>query len=333
MTSSTTLNFARRALAVCLAAGPLALMGGLPTAHAAEGKLTILVGYNPGGGTDTQARLIGEAISATLERTVIVDNKPGAGGRIAAGALKQAPADGSVVMLAPNGLTSIQTIVYKSELKYDFAKDFAPVAKVSVTDLAIAVTADLKIGDVKALVAWLKANPGKASFASPAAGGLPHFAGLLFAKNQGIPDLLHVAYKGGSPAALAVSTGEVPMAISGIDDFINLEQAGKVKVIATMGSSRSAVSPNVPTLLEQGMKMQAAGWTAMWAPAGVPPEKLEQIAGAVRKALQSEDIKKKLAAASSTPDFAPAADLMALQRAEWELWAPVIKASGFKPGQ
>jgi len=298
------------------------------TARASEGTLTLLVGYPPGGGSDLLARTLAQALGPLLKRTVVVENKPGAGGRIAATQLKSAPADGSVLMVAPNGLTSIQSLVYKDQLKYDIAKDFSPVAKLVATDLAVAVSPDLKVTDAKSLAAWVKANPGKASFASPAAGGLPHFAGLLLGRAIGV-DLLHVPYKGGAPTALAVAAGEVPIGLSTIDDFVKLEQLGKLKIIGSLGAARSPLSPNLPTMVEQGFKLQTANWSAMWAPAATPEAKVREISEALNKALQSDVVRQKLTA--MVPDYAPPAELARLQRSEWDLWAPIIKASGFKP--
>jgi tripartite-type tricarboxylate transporter receptor subunit TctC len=323
------------AVVACAALTALALFGscaGLAVAQPAEPLLRILVGYPPGGGTDTLARVLAEAIALTLKRTVIVENKPGAGGQIAALALKSAPPDASVIMLAPNGLTTVQTIVYAQQLKYDFAKDFAPVARVSSTALAVAVPAELKIADVKGFAVWLKANPSKAFFGTPAAGGLPHFAGLLVGKELGV-ELTHIPYKGGAPTAIAVASGEVPMGISGIDDFVRLDEAGKLKIIGTLGEGRTAVFPGADTLREQGIAVQTANWTALWAPAGTPEAKLQPIAAAVEAALQTASVKQRMAAAYTTPDFLSGAGLAKLQQADWERWRPVIKASGFKPEQ
>lgn len=307
-------------------------LGCSATAQADEPLLKIVVGYPPGGGVDTLARVLAEAIAPTLKRTVIVENKPGAGGQIAALALKSAARDGSVVMLAPNGLTTIQTITYARQLKYDFAKDFAPVARVASTDLAIAIPVDLKVADIAGFGAWLKANPSKAFFGTPAAGGLPHFAGLLVGKSLGI-ELTNVPYKGGAPTAIAVASGEVAMGVSGIDDFVRLEEAGKLKIIGTFGRKRGAASSNVPTLREQGVAVETSNYTALWAPAGTSNSKLEAIAAAVQGALQSDPVRRRMAAVYSTPDFLPAAELASLQEADWQHWRPIIETSGFKPEQ
>jgi tripartite-type tricarboxylate transporter receptor subunit TctC len=318
------------------AAATLSLVLGFATVAVSQPvqPMRIVVGYAPGGGVDTMARILAEAIGPTLKRTVIVESKPGAGGQIAALSLKSSPADGSVVMLAPNGLTTVQTLVYDGKLKYDFAQDFAPVARVAVTDLAVAVASDLKIANVEELKAWLHAHPEKAFFATPAAGGLPHFVGLSLARTLGI-DLTHVPFKGSAAAAIAVASGEVALAVGGIDDFIKLEAdgGGKLKIIATLGARRSPVAPHVPTLTEQGVPLQTANWVALWAPAGTPEIKVQAIASAVQTALESDSVKRKLATAFTTPGFLTPADLAELQRADWARWRPVIKASGFTPEQ
>ncbi len=293
--------------------------------------LKILVGYSPGGGSDTLARVLADEMRQSLGRPVLVENKPGAGGRIAAEALKGSPADGSVVMVAPNGLTSIQSIVYKAELRYDPAKDLVPVAKLVNTPIGVAVSAGTRVQDARQLAGWAKAHPSEANFGSPAAGGLPHFVGLLLGKAIGAP-LNHVAYKGGAPVAVALMGGEIPVGVSTIDDFTAHDKAGKINIIGITGVKRSTLVPQIPTLLEQGYEVRADGWTAMWTSPGTPPQQIQEIAMAVQKALDKPAVKAKLALGSMEPDFANDAELARLQKAEWELWTPIINASGFKPG-
>ena len=293
--------------------------------------LKILVGYAAGGGSDQLARLLGESMSKTLNRPVIVENKPGAGGRIAAAALKMSPNDGSVVMVAPNGLTSIQAIVYKDQLQYDPAKDLVPVAKLVDTVLAIAVSGKLGVNDAKQFSTWAKANPTKANYGSPGAGGMPHFVGLMLGNAMGTP-LTHVAYRGGGPVALALLGGEIPMGVSTMEDFAEHQKTGALKIIGITNAKRSTLAPDFPTMMEQGIDFKSESWSAMWTNAGAPPQKIKEIADAVQKALQSPDVRAKLAVAGSEPAFANAQDLGKLQAAEWKAWTPVIEASGFKPG-
>ena len=293
--------------------------------------LRILVGYAAGGATDTLARILADELGRDLSRPVIVENKPGAGGRLAAAALKNAPADGSTVMLSPNGLTSIQTIVYKDELGFDPAKDLVPVAKVVNTPITLVVSAQTKVNNAAELAAWIKANPGQANFGSPGAGGLPHFVGLLIAQAMG-ETWTHVAYKGGAPVATAMLTGEIPIGISTIEDFMQYEKSGKFKIVAIAGAKRAALASNIPTLLEQGVDVKADSWTAMWTNSSTKPAQIEEISVALRKVLERPAVRAKLALSSTEADYQDAVSLAALQKAELVQWAPVIKASGFKPG-
>lgn len=299
-------------------------------ASAQNQPLKILVGYAAGGGSDQLARILGESISKTLNRPVIVENKPGAGGRIAAASLKTMPNDGSVVMVGPNGLTSIQALVYKSELQYDPAKDLVPVAKLADTVLAIAIPSKMQINDVKQFSAWAKSNPTKANYGSPAAGGMPHFVGLMFANAIGSP-MTHVAYRGGAPVALALLSGEIPMGVSTMEDFAEHQKAGTLKILGITNAKRSSLVPQLPTMLEQGVNFKAESWSAMWTNAGTPPAKIKEIADAVQKALSDPAVAAKLAVSGAEPSFLTGDELGKLQAAEWRLWAPVIDGSGFKP--
>jgi tripartite-type tricarboxylate transporter receptor subunit TctC len=311
------------ALYVCCPCGALAADGP---------PIKILVGYAAGGGSDTLARALAEGIAPLLGRTVVVENKPGAGGRIAGEALKNAPADGTVLMVAPNGLASIQSVVYKSELRYDPLKDWAPIAKLVSADLAVAVAPSTKVSNAAELITWAKANPSKTNFGSPAAGGLPHFAGLLLSKKIGIP-LNHVPYKGGAPVALAVLSDEIAIGVSSIDDFAQHEKAGKLKIIGTMGAKRSTLSPQLPTFAEQGQDVIALGWNGLWTRAGTPDKLIQEISAAVEKTLSNPALKSRLAAALMEVDYADAAQMGKLHRQEIEQWTPIVAASGFKPGQ
>jgi tripartite-type tricarboxylate transporter receptor subunit TctC len=246
--------------------------------------------------------------------------------------LKNSPADGTVLMVAPNGLASIQSIVYKAELRYDPIKDWAPVAKLVSADLAVAVSNSTQVRNAAELTAWAKANPSKTNFGSPAAGGLPHFAGLLMSKGMGVT-LNHVPYKGGAPVALALLSDEIAIGISSVDDFVQHDKAGKLKIIGTLGNKRSSLSPQLPTLVEQGLDVKALGWNGLWTRAGTPDKTIQEISAAVEKALQMPALKAKLAVALMDADYAGPAELAKLQAQELAQWGPIVAASGFKPGQ
>lgn len=326
MTSSFT--FSRRAACASI----LSALTLLPMGSFAQDKapIKILVGYAAGGGTDILARMLAEELGTSLGRTFIVENKPGAGGRIAIEAMKNAPATENIIMVAPNGLTSIQSIVYKNVLRYDPTKDLVPVAKLAVSELAVAVTGGLKINNAKDLAVWLKANPNKASFGSPAAGGLPHFAGLMITRALGA-DGVHVAYKGGAPVALAVTGGEIPMGVSTIDDFAPLAKDGRLKIVGTLGTKRSALSPNIPTFIEQGINVTSPSWSALWTCPGMPEALIQEISAATQKALASPKVQAKLTTLVMAADYSTPSDLGKLMQAELAMWRPVIESSGFKP--
>ena len=178
-----------------LAAASLAL----PVARAQEKTVKILVGFPPGGSADIIARLLAEKLRGSLGQNVIVDNKPGAGGRVALGELKRAAPDGQTLVLSPSGALVIQPWLFQN-LGYDPVKDFQAVALVSTFDFAVTAGPGAPAGDVKAVLAWMKANPDKANYATSGAGTVPHFAGQLLGQAAGV-QLTHVAYRGGAPAA------------------------------------------------------------------------------------------------------------------------------------
>ena len=301
-----------------------------PWAQAADKQpLRLLVGYSPGGGTDTLARILADELRVSLDRVVLVDNKPGAGGRIAAQALTHAPGDGNTLMVAPNGLTSVQPIVYKAQLNYD-PKDLIPVAMLVNTPLAVAVSRETKAQNTKQLVAWIKANSKSASFGSPSAGGLPHFVGLLTAKAMG-SEWEHVPYKGGAPVAMALISNEIPIGISTIEDFVQHDAAGKLKIIGVASEKRSTLAPSVPTLMEQGVNVKLQGWTALWTSPGTPAPIIVELSTAVQKAIANPDVRVKLERAQMESAYLPAAELAAVQKDEWTVFEPVIAASGFRP--
>ena len=301
-----------------------------PWARSADKQpLHLLVGYSPGGGTDTLARILADELRVSLDRVVLVDNKPGAGGRIAAQALTRAPGDGNTLMVAPNGLTSVQPIVYKAQLNYD-PKDLIPVAMLVNTPLAVAVSSATKVTDARQLVAWVGTHQKSASFGSPSAGGLPHFVGLLTAKAMG-SEWEHVPYKGGAPVAMALISNEIPIGISTIEDFVQQDAAGKLKIIGVASEKRSTLAPNVPTLIEQGVNVKLQGWTALWTSPGTPAPVIAELSAAVQKVLASPNVRSKLEQAHMEPAYRPAAELATIQKDEWAVFEPVIAASGFKP--
>ncbi|MBP0637739.1 MULTISPECIES: Bug family tripartite tricarboxylate transporter substrate binding protein [unclassified Cupriavidus] len=305
-------------------------------AHAQDKQpIRLLVGFPPGGSTDTVARVLADKLQGVLGQVVIVDNKPGAGGRIATGMLKHSAPDGLTYMVAPNATAIFPTLLYPpATLKYDLLTDLSPVAVVISYPLALVVSSQTGVSNVKEYVAWLKAHPKEAVFGSAGLGGQTHFTGLQFGKAAGVP-LNVVPYKGNGPLATDLIGGQLAAAVMTAGDILPHARGGKVRIIGVFSARRSPLLPDVPTVAEQGVKVDSGeAWTGVWAPAKTPRAELERMQAALGKVLAMPDVRSMLEEkAVLQPDYRDAADLDRLQRKELAYWGPVIKASGFKPEQ
>ena len=313
-----------------LAAAGATLLLAAAAAHAQVDKpVRILVGFAPGGSADIAARLIAERVAGELKQTVVVENKPGAGGRIAATMLKDAAADGSTIMLAPIVVPVLAPLVF-SKLAYDPLADFAPVVHVANFQFGLSVNATHPARDVTGLVAWFRANPTQANFGSPAPGSLPHFFGVMIARGAAL-DLVHVPFNGGGPLMNALVGGQVGSAIDTLVDQIEMHRANKTRILATSGATRSPLLPDVPTFAEAGLSgVQGTSWFAVYAPAKTSAATVQQLNAAVNKALAAPEVRERFAKLGLEPTGGSAADLSAIMKRDSERWAPVVKASGFK---
>jgi tripartite-type tricarboxylate transporter receptor subunit TctC len=307
----------------------------LPAALRAQGDkppLRVLIGFPPGGATDAIARTVVERLPAELGQPVVVENKPGAGGRLAADALLLAPADGLTLMVAPNATPTFQMLVFGHQVKWNIERDFAPVATLASYPLGMGVALATGATNVREFVAWVKANPGKASFGTPGLGGQNHFLGVAFGKAAGI-ELPVTPYKGSPPMVTDLLGGHVPAAISLMDGMMAHHKAGKIRVIGIFTKERSPLMPDIPTFAEQGVNVSGGeGWTGMWAKAGTPATDVERVQRAVQKILALPEVQQTLSGRLSVqPHFRDGRAMAALQREELAYWEPIIKASGFKP--
>ena len=289
----------------------------------------ILVGFPAGGSGDIAARLLGQSMSAELKQPVVVENKPGAGGRIAAEALKNAKPDGSTIMLAPIVVPVLAPLVF-SKLPYNPTTDFMPVAPVANFQFGLSVSATHPAKNVKELIAWFKANPAQANFGSPAPGSLPHFFGVMIATNAGV-DLVHVPFNGGAPLMTAIVGNQVTSGIDTVVDQMEMFRGGKTRILATSGATRSPMLPEIPTFAEAGLKgVEGTGWFAVYAPAKTAPETIQQLNAALNKALKTPELREKFGKMGFEPTGGSPADLTAMMKRDTERWAPVVKASGFR---
>jgi tripartite-type tricarboxylate transporter receptor subunit TctC len=300
-----------------------------PAQAQSDRTLRILVGFPAGGSIDVVARLLADKLKDDLKRPVIVDNKPGAGGRLAADLLKNAAPDGNTIMLTPVVVPVLAPMVF-SKLSYNPETDFAPIAKVVDFTFALAVPATAPYKNLKDYASWLKANPTQANFGSPAAGSLPHFFGVMIGNAVGV-DMVHVPYNGGAALQTAVMANHVPAGIDVVFEFQQSAKAGKVTVLATSGTARSKVLPDVPTFREQGFADAVGqGWFGMYAPAKTSAAQIDEINKALNKALTQADVRERFIGFGLEAAGGSAADLQKAMADDAKRWAPVIKKSGFK---
>ena len=289
----------------------------------------LIVGFAPGGSADIAARLLAERMKDDLKQTVTVENKPGAGGRIAAEMLKNAPADGTSILLTPIVVPVLAPLVF-SKLAYDPQADFAPVAHVANFQFALSVNATHPAKNVTELLAWFKANPGAANYGTPGAGSLPHFFGVMIARGAAL-DLVHVPYGGGGPLMNALMGNQVSTGIDTLVDQIELHRSGKVRLLASSGAQRSPLLPEVPTFGEAGLKgVEGTSWFAVYAPAKTPDAIIRQLNAAINASLALPELRERFAKLGLEPTGGAPADLSAAMKRDTERWAPVVKASGFK---
>lgn len=289
--------------------------------------IRILVGFPPGGSADTVARLIADKLRTTLGQNAVVDNKPGAAGRVALGELKRAAPDGQTLALAPSGAFVILPWVYKN-VGYDPVKDFTPLARAATFDFAVTAGPAAPAGDLKAILAWMKANPAKANIGNPGAGTVPHFTGVLLGQGAGI-DITQVAYKGGAPLVNDMLGGQMPVMVDTPLETIEHHRAGKLRIVAVTGEARLRALPDVPTLKELGINVSADAYFGVYGPPGMSTELSARISRAVGDALRQPDVQDKMFALGLNPSPSSPDELAATQAAHYKRWEAPIKASGF----
>jgi tripartite-type tricarboxylate transporter receptor subunit TctC len=289
------------------------------------------VGFPPGGSLDVVARLLVEHMKGYAP-SVIVDNRPGAGGRIALEALKAGEPDGSLLALTPGDQVTLFPHVYQ-RLTYDALKDFVPVTTVCTFPFVLAVgpMVPANVSTLAQFIEWCRANPRLATYGSAGAGTRPHFLGVTLARAAGF-EFAHLPYKGGAAAIQDVLGAQIPAIISVFANVYPQVQSGSMRALVTTGQQRSPLLPSVPTAREAGHPgMEAVEWFGLFAPAGTPAGTVNSLRSAVQLALQTDVVKSGLARQSFDVTAIAQDDLVALIRADTERWGEVVKASGFKP--
>ena len=310
----------------CLALG---LVASALLAQAQDGPLRIVVGYPPGGASDRTARIIADKLQAKLGVPVLVENKTGAGGRLAAQQLKTATANQNVLMLGNPAVMVVAPLVFKDN-GYDAQRDFVPVSHVSSYEFAVAVGPAIPVRELSHLLAWLRANPGQANIGVPATGSLPHFFGLMVADKAKV-DAQVVGYRGSAPLITDLIGGQLAMAFDTLDTVLPQHEGAKLRILAVSGAQRSPHAPDIPTFKEAGLDLIATGWNAFFAPASMPKDRVERLAKAIREVMLDPDTVRKFNDAKMTPVASTPAQTQAMLDAFRTQWAPVVQKSGYQP--
>lgn len=298
--------------------------------------IRIVVPFAPGGTTDILARAVAPQLTAAFGQSVVVDNRPGAGGNIGAENVARADHDGYTLLMGTVGTHGINRALYP-KLAFDPIKDFEPVTLVAAVPNVLEINADkaakLKIDTVADLIGYLKANPNALTMASSGNGTSIHLAGELFKTMTGTK-MDHIPYKGSAPALIDLVGGTVDVMFDNLPSSIQQIRAGKLKALAVTSARPSAALPGVPTIEEAGgaelKGYEATSWFGLLAPAGTPPEVVDRIYQATVKALASDDVKEKMAAQGAIPGGISPAEFRQMIAAEHDKWAKVVKDSGAK---
>ena len=308
-------------LALAVGALPLALAQNTTPAR-------ILVGFPAGGSFDALARILAEKMKDELKRPVIVENKPGAGGRLAVDVLKASAPDGTTVMLGPDGLVALYPYTFR-KLNYDPQRDLVPVGTVTEFPFALATGTEPASKSLAEFVAWTKQNPTKANYGIPARGAPHHFFGMVLGQTIGVK-MEDVPFQGSAPGILALMGGQVSSVIDVMSSLTEQHKAGKLRVLAVSSPQRAPQLPDVPTFAEQGFPtITGMGFNGLYAPAGTPPAIVNAWNQALSKALAFPDVREKLNSMGFMPVGASPEELAQRGAASARRWEPVIKASGF----
>ncbi len=288
--------------------------------------ITMVVPFPPGGPTDLVARVLAQKMAEQMGQSIVIDNKPGANGNIAAVAVSKAPADGYTVLYNTSSIT-LSPALYKN-LSYDVQRNLAPVALTAVVPLALVVNASLPVNNVREFVAYAKANAGKLSYGSAGNGNVTHLAAYQLVSSQGL-DATHVPYRGSAPADVDLVAGQIQFMTDTINSVMPFVKDKRLKLLAVTTSKRMSLFPDAPTLDETIMPgFEAGAWQGMMVPAGTPAAVVQKLNSEVIKALNSSQVKEKLAVQGAEPLGSTPEAYGAYIKRELARWAAVVKATG-----
>lgn len=303
-----------------------ALLLGLATAGAAA-QTRFLVPYTPGAANDTLARILAQRLSVATGQTVLVDNRPGAGGHLGAELVARSEPDGRTLLVSTNGLIAIGPHLYR-RLTYDPLKDLTPVVRFANVPYALGASPSLPAKSVGELLALARSKPDSVYYASSGNGSVPHLCGELINLNAGVK-MVHVPYKGGAQAMGDVVSGTVQLYCGSIASLLPFAQSGKIRILGVTSQRRSPLLPDVPTFKEQGLSgVEVDSWVGLHAPAATPRAVVERIAADVGKVMAVDEVRRLFEAQGAEPDVMGPDAFAKAVREESARWVPAVKASG-----
>jgi len=317
------MNSSSKALvaAWCLAASAAA-----PAAFP-EKPVKVVIGFPAGGPLDQHARLLSDKLQAVLGQPVVIDYKPGAGGSVGADAVAKSPADGYTLMLANTGVAVINGALY-SKLPYSTLKDFTPIARTAMQPLALLVTPKLPVNTLQEFVRYAKARPGQINYGSAGNGGISHLVPEMFKTATGLY-MVHIPYRGSAPAFTDLMGGQVQFMAESIPQAANYHKQGKVRALAVTSAARNPALPDIPTVIESGIKgFEVVGFYGFLAPAGTPKEVVAKLSDAFRQVLSNPEVRERMTSQGADPAFLGSEDFARFLAAETPRWEKAVKASG-----
>lgn len=317
-----------------LSAALLPALGGAPAAWAQAGKdalpdmARIISGFPAGGTADALARRVGDRMRGHYAASLVVDNKPGAGGQIGVLNLRDSPADGTSLLITPSSMLSIYPYTYP-KLRYTL-DDVAPVSLGAMFDHGLAVGPGVpdSVRTLADLLDWMRANPGSANYGSPGAGSMPHMVGVLLGQFSKI-DMRHIAYRGTVPGMQDLLGGQIPAFWGPIGDYLQHGKGGKLRVLAIAGSKRSPFLPQVPTLTELGYPLKVSEWYGFFLPGKATPETIKRASDALQAALSQPEVVEYGKQYGLEVKPSTAAQLAQMLKADADQWRGLIKQTGF----
>ena len=289
--------------------------------------ITIIVPFTAAGTTDILARLVGQKLGEKFDKSVVVENRPGAGGNIGTALVAKSAPDGYTLVMATIGTHAINSSLYKN-MPYDAVRDFTPLTRVAMVPNVLVVNKDAPYNTVQELIAYGKANPGKLTFGSSGNGTTLHLSGELFKLRTGVP-ITHIPYKGSTPAIADLLGGQISMVFDNMPSVIQHIKSGRLKALAVTSSTRNAQLPNVPTIEESGVpNYEVWSWFGLLAPAGTPDAVIDRLNREIVAIIRQPDVNARIVEMGSVPTPETSAEFGAFIRAETDKWARVVKEAG-----